>query len=195
MPIHDWTRLEAGDFHHFHQAWITYIANNLNGGLLPPEFMALSEQVTGRPIPDVVTLQTHTPHRVGQEACPLHRAHRRLLGSFRSLSESTMPSVKIESLFGTVGVALWRSSNWSLRETKIAVTRFGHSSRWPLILSIKGFTWSSSICFRRLLAIRRLFTKLLWTNLASCLSSFCRINRSLSHRISVAICPQHMSSR
>jgi hypothetical protein len=58
MPIHDWTRLEAGDFHHFHQAWITYLANNLNGGLLPPEFMALSEQVTGRPIPDVVTLQT-----------------------------------------------------------------------------------------------------------------------------------------
>jgi len=58
MPIHDWTRLEAGDFHHFHQAWITYVANNLNGGLLPPEFMALAEQVTGRPIPDVVTLQT-----------------------------------------------------------------------------------------------------------------------------------------
>ncbi|MGL4419198.1 MAG: DUF4058 family protein [Gemmataceae bacterium] len=60
MPIHDWTRMQAGDFHHFHQAWITYIANHLNGGLLPPEFMALSEQVTGRPIPDVVTLQTGT---------------------------------------------------------------------------------------------------------------------------------------
>ena len=22
MPIHDWTRLELGDFHHFHQAWV-----------------------------------------------------------------------------------------------------------------------------------------------------------------------------
>lgn len=56
MPIHDWTRLQAGDFHHFHQRWIQDIAAALNGGLLPPEYMALAEQVTGRPIPDVVTL-------------------------------------------------------------------------------------------------------------------------------------------
>lgn len=47
MPIHDWTRLETGDFHHFHQSWITYIADALNGGGLPPGYMALSERVTG----------------------------------------------------------------------------------------------------------------------------------------------------
>jgi hypothetical protein len=58
MPIHDWTRVEAGDFHHFHQAWLVYITNALNRGLLPAEFLAMSEQVTGRPVPDVVTLQT-----------------------------------------------------------------------------------------------------------------------------------------
>ncbi len=58
MPIHDWTRLEPGDFHHFHQAWVVNLTNALNGGLLPPEYMAITEQVTGRPIPDVVTLQT-----------------------------------------------------------------------------------------------------------------------------------------
>jgi hypothetical protein len=57
MPIHDWTRLEPGDFHHFHQGWITFLANALNAGGLPPGFMALAEQVTGRPIPDVVALQ------------------------------------------------------------------------------------------------------------------------------------------
>jgi hypothetical protein len=56
MPIHDWTRVEAGDFHHFHQCWIVAIGNALNGGLLPPGYMAMAEQVTGRPIPDVVTL-------------------------------------------------------------------------------------------------------------------------------------------
>jgi hypothetical protein len=61
MPIHDWTRLEAGDFHHFHQRWISALTDALNGGGLPPEFMALAEQVTGRPIPDVVTLQTRKP--------------------------------------------------------------------------------------------------------------------------------------
>src|SRR5689334_312181 len=58
MPIHDWTHLEPGDFHHFHQRWIQDIAAALNGGLLPPEYMALAEQVTGRPIPDVVALHT-----------------------------------------------------------------------------------------------------------------------------------------
>lgn len=60
MPIHDWSRMQAGDFHHFHQSWITYLANALNEEL-PPEFMALAEQVTSRPIPDVVTLQTRRP--------------------------------------------------------------------------------------------------------------------------------------
>lgn len=61
MPIHDWTRLEAGDFHHFHQTWIPFLAAELNGGGLPPGFMALAEQITGRPIPDVVTLQARSP--------------------------------------------------------------------------------------------------------------------------------------
>ena len=61
MPIHDWTRVEAGDFHHFHQCWVVAIRNALNGGLLPPGYMAMAEQVTGRPIPDVVTLQAREP--------------------------------------------------------------------------------------------------------------------------------------
>jgi hypothetical protein len=58
MPIHDWSRLEAGDFHDFHQCWVVALRNALNSGLLPPDYMAMAEQVTGRPIPDVVTLHT-----------------------------------------------------------------------------------------------------------------------------------------
>ncbi len=58
MPIHDWTRLEPGDFHDFHQCWVVEIRNALNGGLLPPEYMAMAEQVTGHPIPEVVTLHS-----------------------------------------------------------------------------------------------------------------------------------------
>jgi Protein of unknown function (DUF4058) len=61
MPIHDWTRAEAGDFHHFRQTWIPLLAAALNDGGLPPGFMALADQVTGRPISDVVTLQSRSP--------------------------------------------------------------------------------------------------------------------------------------
>ena len=61
MPIHDWTRVEARDFHDFHQCWVIAIRNALNGGLLPSGYLAMAEQVTGRPIPDVVALQARGP--------------------------------------------------------------------------------------------------------------------------------------
>jgi hypothetical protein len=66
MPIHDWTRFEAGDFHHFHQCWGVAIGSALNGGLLPPGYLAMVEQVTGRPIPDGVAL-TARESREGPE--------------------------------------------------------------------------------------------------------------------------------
>ncbi len=37
MPIHDWTRVPAGLFHHFHQDWSIEIARTLNRGRLPRE--------------------------------------------------------------------------------------------------------------------------------------------------------------
>ena len=36
-----------------------YLADALNSGILPSEYIAMTEPVTGRPIPDVVALQTH----------------------------------------------------------------------------------------------------------------------------------------
>ena len=44
MPIHDWTRVPAGLFHHFHQDWSIELARRLNGGLLPKDISALVEQ-------------------------------------------------------------------------------------------------------------------------------------------------------
>ncbi len=63
MPIHDWTRMEAGDSHDFHQGWVVRIANALNRGLLPPGYIAMLERVTRRPIPDDVALQVDDPKR------------------------------------------------------------------------------------------------------------------------------------
>jgi hypothetical protein len=57
MPIHDWSRVDAGIFHHFHQAWTIEIGNALNGGGLPPGYFAMAEQIVSGPIPDVVTLK------------------------------------------------------------------------------------------------------------------------------------------
>src|SRR5438445_11323623 len=56
MPVHDWTRVEAGVFHAFHVAWIPEIQKALNGGLLPEGYYALAEQHAGRDIADVLTL-------------------------------------------------------------------------------------------------------------------------------------------
>ncbi len=44
MPIHDWTRVDAGIFHDFHTVWIGYLRTALNEGLLPEGYYALAEQ-------------------------------------------------------------------------------------------------------------------------------------------------------
>jgi hypothetical protein len=57
MPIHDWTRVDAGLFHHFHQSWTVALGNALNAGILPPDYFALVEQKIRGPEPDVLTLK------------------------------------------------------------------------------------------------------------------------------------------
>jgi hypothetical protein len=57
MPIHDWTRVDAGLFHAFHLRWIAAISDRLNDGVLPEEYFALPEQNIRGPIPDVLALQ------------------------------------------------------------------------------------------------------------------------------------------
>src|SRR2546428_13987316 len=57
MPVHDWTRVDAGIFHHFHHAWILEISNGLNRILRGSDYYALAEQIAGGVGPDVLTLQ------------------------------------------------------------------------------------------------------------------------------------------
>src|SRR2546427_3928600 len=57
MPIHDWTRVEAGIFHDFHHSWIEEIKRALNAGRLPGDYYALVEQHAAGFGPDVLTLQ------------------------------------------------------------------------------------------------------------------------------------------
>ena len=58
MPIDDWTRVGAGVFGDFHHEWISTIKRALNAGLLPPDYYALAEQISGGFGPDVLTLES-----------------------------------------------------------------------------------------------------------------------------------------
>jgi hypothetical protein len=57
MPIHDWTRVDAGLFHAFHQSWIALLSRALNAGVLPNDYDALPEQSIKGPVPEVLTLR------------------------------------------------------------------------------------------------------------------------------------------
>lgn len=57
MPIHDWKRVPAGLFHHFHQGWTFEISKALNLGVLPAGYSALVEQRLDGPEPDVIAVE------------------------------------------------------------------------------------------------------------------------------------------
>lgn len=57
MPMHDWTLVDSGLYHDFHQSWAVEIKNALNSGVLPSEYLALVEQHVRGPIADVLTLR------------------------------------------------------------------------------------------------------------------------------------------
>ena len=61
MPVHDWTRVDAGVFHDFHNVWIALLRIALNSGLLPKGFYAMSEQHGGKYLADVLTLHEPSP--------------------------------------------------------------------------------------------------------------------------------------
>jgi hypothetical protein len=68
MPIHDWTRVDAGLFHDFHQDWTIELRRSLNAGRLPAGYVALTDQQIGGPIPDVLTLNRRPRSTGGREA-------------------------------------------------------------------------------------------------------------------------------
>lgn len=66
MPIHDWTKVPAGLFHHFHQHWSVEITAALNRGLLPKGVDALVEQRSGPCEVDVLAIEQRGRPRNGR---------------------------------------------------------------------------------------------------------------------------------
>ena len=57
MPVHDWSRVPAGLFHHFHRQWTVSICDALNSGRLPKGCYALLEQRAAGPVPGVASFE------------------------------------------------------------------------------------------------------------------------------------------
>jgi len=70
MPLHDWSRIDAGIFHHFHHSWIEEMQRALNAGLLPPDYYALAEQHAAGFGPDVLTLQANGDDDESEQPAP-----------------------------------------------------------------------------------------------------------------------------
>ncbi len=57
MPVHDWSKATAGDYHDFHNEWISTTRRALLDGVLPADYYAKIDQRVMGFAPDVLTLQ------------------------------------------------------------------------------------------------------------------------------------------
>jgi len=60
MPVHDWTRVDAGIFHDFHTMWLVSLRNALKR-VLPPGYYAMTEQKALGYGLDILTLGRSQP--------------------------------------------------------------------------------------------------------------------------------------
>lgn len=85
MPMHDWSKVDAGTYHDFHQDWTIELKRQLNRGILPPGFIAMADQKVQGPEPDVVALKRRgtTPFSTagGTAVLPVARGKTRLNSS------------------------------------------------------------------------------------------------------------------
>jgi len=49
MPVHDWTRVDAGIFHDFHLSWVVHLSEAANQAFLPEGYYAMIEQRAAPP--------------------------------------------------------------------------------------------------------------------------------------------------
>jgi len=62
MPLRDWSKVDDGFFHDFHNDWLGQIKRTLNSGVLPKGYFAMTEQYSEGYFADVLAF-TKTPRR------------------------------------------------------------------------------------------------------------------------------------
>ena len=136
MPVHDWTRVDAGTFHAFHTSWISDLMEALNAGLLPKGYYALSEQVATRMQTDVLTLPAPTrnlprgdPVTGGVAVAERHPTSSSACAPIPSASRAAPRSAAGTWSFATSVVI--RSSLWSRSSHPRTRTARHTSATWP----------------------------------------------------------------
>lgn len=87
MPIHDWTKVDAGIFHAFHHGWIEELSRALNRKILPPDYYALIEQLPR---------QTETGSR-NQVGCKSGRLNKSVIAVRRRLKDGLVAQIEVIS--------------------------------------------------------------------------------------------------
>ena len=181
MPIHDWSRVDVGVFHDFHQGWTVGICNALNAGGLPREYFAMVEESAQWPVQDVIPLRRHATVAEAANAS----------GGI-NVSDAP-PRARIiasaePSMYAELSIYAARANRIAIRDldgkivAMIEVVSPGNKSsatRDSLIRYEKRTsccrresTYWSSICFRPHCAIRKASTRQFGTRLATSHSSF-----------------------
>lgn len=97
MPIHDWTRVIAGTFHDFHQAWITHLRDALNSGVLPEDYYAQAEPAIDQSPPDLLTLKAGSERDASAES-GIYARRQNALVIHRSTDDRVVARLQIVSL-------------------------------------------------------------------------------------------------
>lgn len=137
MSAHDWTLVEDGIFHDFHQEWIREIKRSLNNGLLPEGYYALAEQIAGNAIPDVLTLQVSDPDFESSQP------------SSDTSAETGGTAVSIEP----PKVALWGESDRDFYVQKQNAVVVRHSSDDEVVATVKVVSRGNKSSRKRLRSI------------------------------------------
>ena len=127
MPIHDWTRVQSGTFHDFHQDWTVEIRRALNRGILPPGYFAMADQRVGGPEPDVLTLRsrlTPAPRAPSGDTAVLERPKTRQAAvALKSIYARKANRISIRHHHGRV-VAMIEIVSPGNKDSKAAIEQF-----------------------------------------------------------------------
>ena len=133
MPLHDWTRVDAGIFHSFHLSWIGEIVRVLNAGMLPRSYYALGEQVTTGGNLDVLALhetQHNGTHSAEEGNTALLSAQpatrlitRGLLTQYVALQRQIASVIKVATASSPSSKLCRRATRWPSTTGRVSSTR------------------------------------------------------------------------